>query len=314
MARRRILYVHHGSGTGGAPLSLCSLIRELDRDHYEPILCCHPAETSAIDLFSRWGYEPLPWALTRCVHSAAGWWKPWSLRDVIAGTRWLRSFGPSCRALRRLLDAVQPDLVHLNSLTLLPYAPTARASGAKVVVHVREPAARGLFGFRRAWLRRIAQRDVDAVVAICVDNRDRLTGAHPRTRVIYNFVDFGEFDRNLDRAAARRALGIAPDAPVVLFAGGSSAEIKGIVPMLHALVRLRDRGGPLTCLMPGTIAAAPRPAGRLRRLLRGKVGEQRVVETIAALRLDDVVRRFGFRSDMPAFYAASDVVAVPFIK
>lgn len=311
---RRILFIHHGSGTGGAPLSLCYLIRELDRERFEPIVCCHPAEKSAQELFRRFGHEPLTWPLVRFSHSEAGWWRPYRPYELAAAARWLRGYRGSCRALERLLARVRPDLVHLNSLTLLPYADVIHRRGVKVVVHIREPACRGIFGVRRAWLRRIVRRSVDALIYICADNRDRLTGDDPIGRVIYNFVDFREFDRNLSKAEARKRLGIAPDQPVVLFSGGSSSGIKGVVPLLHAIARVRARMGAVCCLMPGTIADAPRPAGWLRRTLRGKLVDQHVDETIASLGLGDTVLRSGFSHDMPTFYAACDVVAVPFTK
>jgi len=309
-----ILYIHHGSGTGGAPLSLCFLMRELDRSRYAPIVCCHPAEKSAQDLFRRFGHETLGWKLERFAHSAAGWWKPWSPRDLVLALRWARAFPASCRELSALLTKVRPDLVHLNSITLLPYAPTIARGGAKVVVHVREPASGGTLGVRRAWLRRIARKHVNAIIYICADNRDRLTGKDRVGRVVYNFVDFGEFDRGMDRKSARARLGIYDDRPVILFSGGSSSDIKGVIPLLHAVARVRDSLGRLTCLMPGTISAAPPPAGLLKRMVRGKLVEQNVQETIAALSLADAVVRSAFSHDMPTYYAACDVVAVPFTK
>jgi glycosyltransferase involved in cell wall biosynthesis len=251
--QRRILYIHHGSGTGGAPLSLGYLIRELDRDRYEPLVSCHPDEDTAIDLFRRFGHEPATWRMVRFQHSEAGWWRPWAWRDWVPLVRWLRGYRASCAALRELLARLTPDVVHLNSITLLPYAKTIRACGPRVVGHIREPAAAGTLGLRRAWLRRRVRRYVDALVFICADNRDRLLGEgatrrQVNHRVIYNFVDFAEFDRGLDRSAARKQLGVADDVPVILFSGGSSSGIKGVLPLVRAIAKVRahlpERGLP----------------------------------------------------------------------
>ena len=35
---KRILYIHHGGGLGGAPLSLLYLLKQIDRNRYEPIV------------------------------------------------------------------------------------------------------------------------------------------------------------------------------------------------------------------------------------------------------------------------------------
>ncbi|MCB9849351.1 MAG: glycosyltransferase family 4 protein [Phycisphaerales bacterium] len=313
-AKRRILYIHHGSGTGGAPLSLCFLIRELDPGIYEPLTCCHPDEASALDCFRRFGHEPVTWRLVRFLHSAAGWWKPHVPLDYVMFSRWAREYRRSCKALAALLAETKPDLVHLNSLTLLPYAKVIKQLGTRVVVHVREPASSGSIGLRRAWLRHIARHYVDAIVYICQDNRDRLTGKDPVGRIVYNFVDFAEFDRGMDRDAARAKFNVPPDAAVILFSGGSSSGIKGVVPLLHAIAKVRDAGERLVCLMPGTKSPPPRSTGKLRSLLRGKLVDQEVEETIKTLRLESTVVRTVFSHEMPSYYAACDVVAVPFTK
>jgi glycosyltransferase involved in cell wall biosynthesis len=317
--QRRILYIHHGSGTGGAPLSLGYLIRELDRDRYEPLVCCHPDEDTAIDLFRRFGHEPATWRMVRFQHSEAGWWRPWAWRDWVPLVRWLRGYRASCAALRELLARLTPDVVHLNSITLLPYAKTIRACGPRVVGHIREPAAAGTLGLRRAWLRRRVRRYVDALVFICADNRDRLLGEgatrrQVNHRVIYNFVDFAEFDRGLDRSAARKQLGVADDVPVILFSGGSSSGIKGVLPLVRAIAKVRTHLPNVVCLMPGTQSAAPRQAGLVRRLLRGKLMNQHIAEAVAELDLTDALHPSAFTLDMPTYYAACDVVAVPFTK
>ena len=55
-ARKKILFVHHGSGMGGAPQLLLELLRHLDKEKYDPVIWCI-RKSSASDLFERSGYR-----------------------------------------------------------------------------------------------------------------------------------------------------------------------------------------------------------------------------------------------------------------
>ena len=50
--KKTILYVHHGKGLGGAPLSLLYLIQGLDKNKYEPIVVVLYA-SEIIDLYKQ---------------------------------------------------------------------------------------------------------------------------------------------------------------------------------------------------------------------------------------------------------------------
>ena len=313
--KTRVLFVHHGSGTGGAPLSLIYLIREMDRARYAPFVACHSREDTARELFRSEGLETYDCDVERFTHTCAGWWHLYSPRGCYQQLRWLyAALRTSYRSIRRLVVELRPDVVHLNSLTLLPYARVVRQAGAAVVLHVREPAARGTFGVRHAWLRRLARTAVDAIIYICEDNRQRLTSDIPRSRVIYNFVDFTVFDRRIDPLKAREAFGLSAAHKVALFPGGSSSGIKGVFPLLHALKHLREQFPTLVCLMPGSMRKEERPAGGLRRLLGEKTVSERVEALIDQLDVSEMLRRSEFDYHIERLYAACDVVLVPFVE
>ena len=62
------------------------------------------------------------------------------------------------RALREAIEAVRPDIVHLNERGMLQAAVIARRSGAAVVMHARSVADP-----RPAWLVRLSRR----IIATC---------------------------------------------------------------------------------------------------------------------------------------------------
>ena len=63
----------------------------------------------------------------------------------------------SIRQMRRLIEEIAPDLVHLNSSTLAPAALGCARVGVPIVWHIREPLARGYLGIRRGLIRRFTR-------------------------------------------------------------------------------------------------------------------------------------------------------------
>jgi glycosyltransferase involved in cell wall biosynthesis len=115
-----------------------------------------------------------------------------------------------------------------------------------------------------------------------------------RILVVGNGVDTSVF-RPVDRSAARRALGLAPDAPVLVTVGGL-VERKGFHRVIEQLPALRER-------FPGVqylIVGGPSPEGDFSPRLR---------EQVAALGLGECVRFLGALApaELAAPLSASDV-------
>ena len=301
MPLRRILYVHHGKGIGGAPLSLLYLIRGLDRSRYRPtVLCIH--ESEAADLFRRDGIDTVvDEALHDFSHTNVLWYPWWQLPKLLLRTwQWPWTF---LRA-RRLLRNGAWDAVHLNTSTLTAFGLAARAEGLRVIWHVREPLQRGYTGLRRNLIRRIIHRTADLVLPICRYDASQLLPSD-RIHVVYNFIDFAQFDAALDGTATRRSLGISEAAPVALMLGGVN-PIKGTREFVTAAVEvLRD--------FPDAVflVAGPVPDDGLRNRISGaRVYRDRVLSLIPdAMRSS--IRFLGVRSDVPALLAASDLLCFP---
>ena len=76
MPKKKILYIHHGKGIGGAPLSLLYLIENLDKQKYHPIvLFLHYSEV--VDLYKSKGIEVVdPISELDFPHTKI-WWLRW---------------------------------------------------------------------------------------------------------------------------------------------------------------------------------------------------------------------------------------------
>lgn len=307
----RILYIHHGGGIGGAPLSLLYLLRQLDRARYEPVVVTlKPGPV--VDLYRAEGIEThVEGGISDFSHTTLEWY---------GGRAWWRLPGklariwPSIRRTRALLRRLKPDLVHLNSSTLAPAAIGCALEGVPVVWHIREPLARGYLGLRRAWIRRTIHRCAARVVAICDNDASQLI-ASDRIRVIYNFVDFNTFDRSTGSEAVRAELNIPDGAPVVAMLGGV-AEPKGTLILIRALPHLLASVPGARVIVAGPPPALPAergPKGLAKRLLGADAYQRACQRALNALEPEAqaALAFTGVRRDIPDVLAASDCLAFP---
>jgi glycosyltransferase involved in cell wall biosynthesis len=200
--------------------------------------------------------------------------------DVLAGLR-----------LRRLVAG--HDVVHFHTARAHALAPFCRGRGARLVVTRRMdyvPAG-------GPWARWLYNEAVDAVIAISEGVRAALVGAGVRPgriRVVPSGVDLARVAAPPDaRDRVRAAWGAAADDVVVLVPGALERR-KGHAVLLDAAARL----------------AAGGEARGLRWVFCGD-GSERAVLAAAAAPLGDAVRIEGFRDDIGACLAASDIVALP---
>jgi glycosyltransferase involved in cell wall biosynthesis len=238
-----------------------------------------------------------PW-LARASDPVFVAWEPWtwprtaaaiarSEPDAVVLKYWVPFFA---LGFRSVLGGVRSRRPGARIVTILD----------NVVPHERYPFARQL---TRSALRRshafIAQsdqvrRDLDAVVPGIAPERV-ITTPHP----IY---DFGAPDRpRPTRAEARAALGLSERHHVVLFFGFIK-PYKGLVHLIDALPRLRDRfGGNLRVLVVGDVYG---DAQEYRDRVDG-TGAGEICEL-----------RLGFVPDVEVerYFVAADLVALPYVS
>ena len=301
-----VLFVHHRSELGGAPESLSYLIRELDRERFEPHVYC-PSGPAA-DLFREAG---------AIVHTGAvaGFTHIWA--STYRGRRWLlfaRELArlPShARQFRRTLRQQHFELVHFNDSPLIPAAWLARRQGLPVVWHLRSALPEEGRDRRSALIRRAIKTFATTSIAI---NRDVAEVFGVGSTVVPNSVDLQRF-RPGDRVAARAALGLRPDIPVVSFFGFIYPS-KGFREFIEAAARLRERGVDASYLVVGGAVRGQEffrtVVGRSLRLADlTRDYESEAKQLVRELELDEVVCFIPFTQDTTNLYQASDVVVAP---
>ena len=298
---KRILFVHHGKGIGGAPLSLLYLIRGLDPNEYEArVACLH--ESAAADLFRGAGIRTdILHGVNDFSHTNVLWYPWWQLPKTLLR---LAQFPMSYVRAKRYFAGVRPDIVHLNTSTLTAAALAAKRCGARVVWHIREPLQSGYFGIRRSIIRRIIARTSDAILPICRYDASQLIQT-PNIEVVYNFIDFAQFSSEIDGEEIRTELKAAPGAVVVLMLGGVN-PIKGTAEFVTAALKVLETGKNVIFIVAG-----PVPPASFRNRLNGlSVYAKRLSSAIPEER-KAAIRLIGIRSDVPKLLAASDILCFP---
>jgi glycosyltransferase involved in cell wall biosynthesis len=306
---KHILYIHHGGGLGGAPLSLLYLLKQLDRTRYEPIVLTLRSGP-VVDLYRAEGIEThVAEGLYDFSHTELEWYgrhELWRLPLQAA------HFLPSVAAARRYIHRFKPDLIHLNSSTLSAAARAARLEGVPVVWHIREPLADGYFGWRREWLKRNIARDATRVIAISEYDASRLLPS-PDIRVIHNFVDFTIFDRAIPIGPARAKLNLTPAQNIVTMLGGV-AYPKGTMTFVQALPLVR-KATPNTKFLvvgpPPAVGDSSRLKALVKFLLRADAYDREVMRMASDSIAGGQIRFTGIRSDIQQVLAATDVLAFP---
>jgi glycosyltransferase involved in cell wall biosynthesis len=277
---------------GGPSIQAISLSRDLAAAGYHTCLIHGHLADREGDMTR---LQPISAARTVYVNSLVRRISP--LRDVRA-----------CWTIYRTLCRWKPDIVHthqakagtLGRLAGIVYNWTAGQAGKARLIHTYHghvfegyftPASTRLFLMVERWL----ARRTDALIAISPQVRDDLVrtfaiGTDAQVVVVPLGFDLTRFTAisTDDRASARRALGIPPDACVVTTVGRLTA-IKAQSHFLRAARRL-DAQGSFVFLVVGD--------GELRPELESEAIELGIAQS---------TRFLGWRGDLDTVYAATDV-------
>lgn len=303
---KKILFIHHGKGLGGAPLSLLYLVESLDTTKYKPIvLFLHQSEV--IDLFKEKGITTLGPANVYDFAHTKIWWFNWyhahhfsrAVKDTL---KTIFKIAPA------LFDELKPDLVHLNTSSLLGWGIAASKKNIPVVWHIREPLAPGYLGMRKKIVQQIVKRYAHAIVPIC--KHDAAPWANNlKTHVVYNAVNEHYFNQTCDSDQFLTHHKIQKDAPKILFLGGLSKE-KGTLEILKIFKKVLVKVPHAKLLMAGYLY---KPSKNWKHLFSQFYPASSYAHNVHELlkELNSSVIQLGPIRTVPAAMAASEVIVFP---
>lgn len=296
-----VLFIHHGSASGGAAVSLITLVKKLDRKRYVPLIACDFSHVGIKQYFEQADARVIDINLHLFVHTSSTW--KWYTPKGLAKCLLFLFYGywKTRKALFEIIKSEVPALVHLNGLTLLLYSKYIRSFNCPVVQHVREPLNNGVFGFRKKILQFFARNFPSHIIYISKDNRTPFRDKKGKSTVIYNPVDLKPASKK--KKQIRRSIGIGEDEFTIFFPGGSVFIEKGIIPFLHSLAIINGEETNFVVIVPG-IDLKAHPKDRVRHEIDG---------LIQKLNLSGVIKRLPFSTNVTDYYAACDLVVVPFL-
>lgn len=312
----KILYLQHAGAIGGSAMSLCYTLEGLDRSRFLPIIGLVKPGQSLRSLYNSIGVQTFDCPDISLFEHSTGL----SYRYTNP-THWpqriTQRFGLAGGAAATVHHVTEhnPDLVHLNSVVLLPSAVGLADQKIPFVWHVREHPAHGLMGSRLGFIRQALLALPNQAIFLSDADRASWLGGAPSGIVLPNFVDLAKFDHRLDKSAARRLLGLPQNVPVILFMGGISA-IKGTIPFLKSIRILRNKYPSLIALMPTDLSIPPLPLTMriIRRSLstlgRGTYHQQ----AVALINNENLSRHLHIVPKTPNpinLYAACDLLVFP---
>ena len=189
---KRILFLHQVSYIGGASYCLLNLLKEINRNDFEPLVLLAnkgPLEDEITKLGIQVYYMPnmsiIPYNQ--------------NLLSYYSITAYFKAFR-SRETLKRILCTLKPDIMYLNNVMLYPYLKVGHDLGVKTVIHIREHWPLDEHRFQLKWLIDNVRRYSNKVIAINTYSATMVSGIENKTTIVYDWIDFtGRYkEHNLD--------------------------------------------------------------------------------------------------------------------
>lgn len=303
---KKILFIHHGKGLGGAPLSLLYLISSLDKAKYQPmVLFLH--DSDAVALFKQHNIKIFGPVNRYDFSHTKIWWFRWyhlpyllrSLYDTIITFLWTAN---------QWISKIQPDIIHLNTSSLIAWGTVAHNKGIPVVWHIREPLAQGYLGLRRWFITKCVAKYATKIIPIC--NNDAQPWANdPKTTVIYNPVDPLIFDSTISPTLFLQKYNLNPHTPTILFLGGLSKE-KGTLVILEIFAKLLQKIPHAQLLIAGYWNVHASSA--LKKLFPAQKYKDIVQQALSKVQHATTI--LGPITNVPEVMAASNIIVFPAVE
>jgi glycosyltransferase involved in cell wall biosynthesis len=296
-ARTPVLFINSPEFPGADTFIHVLAMRSLDRERFQVHVACSAGPSGKPGRGSE-VLEGIPDLILRPTYfgpTLAGSSAKKKVRSALQGLKFAAS-------MVRLAWYVRKNGIRIIHSTDRPRdavscALVARLSGAKAVIH--------LHVVPDTWMRRSVRAafgKADALIGVSKFVAETIVNAgykRERTHAVLNAIDFPKWHPDRDGAAARRELGLPPDAPVVACIARLFVW-KGQADLVRALPLLRSEFPGLKLLLAGADDKLASDGG--------KSFTAELQELARELGVLDHLVFTGFRADVEGILAASDVM------
>ncbi len=251
----KVLFIHHGSLNGGAPLSMNYTMNALKPYGYKFTVGLVSYTQDSINFFEKSDNEVinLSWIKIQTLYSAFD--KP--IYNRYSFKEWF-SVQINREKIKKQIKAIfsdgNYDLMHLNSVVLSPIVEILLELDIPFVWHIREAAPKKNRDFRFNKIVKLMQK-AENLIFLSEDEQQSWLGNSKHGIVVNNFVDFKTFNtKNIDVSNVKNKYNVNSGEFILLFLGGFKPH-KGPDLLLKALDILVNKKGykNIKCIMPDTI-------------------------------------------------------------
>lgn len=290
-SKKKILFIHHGTGIGGASICLKELVLSM-ADEIEPTILCLK-NSSAVSFFKESGIKTI-FLNTFFFRKIYSFWPhiegtTFSVTSVILLPRFFISYILNALYFsKNVLKKYEYDILYLNSTFLTDWTILNKK---KTMLHVREPLGKGFLGIRRSLFKYVISKKVDQIIAISNDNASRVN-LLSKTTVIYD---------PMRPITYKEAIKTDLDKKYYLYLGGLQM-IKGFYVLASALPYLNDN---VRIFFAGNIDYQSRSGffGNLKKMVESY--------WVAKLRKSNKVIEIGLISNVYDYLRSSDYLLFP---
>lgn len=307
--------MHHTTAVGGATNSMLFIIQALNRDEFDVEVLFLDKKGPASPLFEKENITiHYLTDITVYQHADNSYIKWVSRKPWLPITRYFQ-IPQSASKLDVFFRANKYDIIHINTSVNLPVGISAKRNGLKVVWHIREPLRKGWFGIRRNLVRKIILKNADKIIAISKFDASKL-GPNNKTEVIYNYVDFNKFDKNIDTSLFEGEMGFPTSTKAITTLGGT-IHSKGADVFIKAANIVCQKYDDVVFLIAGYgLKEKIGLSGRLKIIIKKFIGadydKAHVCQSlIEEYNLSKKVIFLGLRNDIPQVLARSEMLVWP---
>lgn len=296
-------------------MSLLYTMQGLDPSFFEPVVVLIRPNQVLIDFYEGEGFRVvLAPGIRTFEHTTASWARFSAPFDCLSFITNLFHWGRSKRLTQEIVRQEKPDIIHLNSVVLVPSAIALSKNNIPFVWHVREAPVKGYFGIRTAFLRSMLKKCADEIIFISQHDHEQWVDKM-RGGVIANFVDQMKFYPNYSPAGIKTLVQVPDNSKMILFLGGIS-KINGLSVLLKAINIVRREIPSVICISAGDdLSSSGRLISRVARAILPLCGlgvpAQNILKQVNDLKIQTHIRFLPFQTDIRPFFARSDVVVFP---
>ena len=311
--KKKILFVHHGSGMGGAPQLLLKFIIRLDLEKYDPVIWCI-RKSSASELFKRHGFRVII-NQNACpfLHISDGFY---GIRHphLVFKMSWgqIKSY----RTAEKIFDIEKPDIIYINSIVVPGILRAASEFPAEAIVNVLEAVCAGYTGFRKKLLIKKSLEWGDKFVFMLKSEAEKWGVADsPKITVVYDFIETEKF-RNISVNDELRKKYSIDEKTFLIGYLGRFTKAKGVHHLLRSAGMLKRKGCDFHLLLVGPVPVSSNfgMKAKFSEILGKKSYIEQLKKIIKDEDLENNVTFTGEMTDVAKIVAQFDALAAPFTE